>query len=208
MGPQTAEERQKYLHNFARTLAGQLGLQTRPFVHYKSAAQIAQKILYDHNARVWERVNTLSDETIGKLACGGNNASEVNRVSFQDVHEGRVWLQQDYPGLGIVRVVAVTSIIAAIADNFWTDIQKQKRKNDTFVDAVNLVQKTTHADDLVHLLVEDHFPSEAKDLVAARLMNMWKDRSGGITLDHLVYIGDHADEPYKSEANEIIRNHT
>jgi hypothetical protein len=74
-------------------------------------------------------------------------------------------------------------------------------------EAEQLVKGMSHADDLVQLVVDEDYPSCARVWAAEKLVNMWKDgRQGGVTLDHLAYVGDHADEPHKSHANEIIRN--
>jgi hypothetical protein len=74
-------------------------------------------------------------------------------------------------------------------------------------EAEDLVKKTNNADDLVHLVVEDEHHPVARTAAAEKLLKMWEDgRQGGITLDHLAYVGDHAGEPYKSRANQIIRD--
>ncbi len=74
-------------------------------------------------------------------------------------------------------------------------------------EAQDLVTKTNNADDLAHLVVEDEHHPVARTAAAEKLLKMWEEgRQGGITLDHLAYIGDRADEPYKSKANRIIRD--
>lgn len=74
-------------------------------------------------------------------------------------------------------------------------------------EAEELVKSTSNADDLVHLVVEDEHHPVARMAAADKLLKMWEEgRQGGITLDHLAYVGDHADEPHKSKANQIIRN--
>ena len=75
------------------------------------------------------------------------------------------------------------------------------------VEAMDLVENADHADDLTYFVIEDRFPQTARTAAAAKLLKNWKDgRKGGVTLDHLTYVGDHAEEPYKSEANQIIRD--
>lgn len=74
-------------------------------------------------------------------------------------------------------------------------------------EAGDLVKKTSNADDLVQLVVEDRCHWATRLDAAEKLIRLWEDgRQGGITLDHLSYVGDHADEPYKSRANRIIRD--
>lgn len=73
--------------------------------------------------------------------------------------------------------------------------------------ALELVKKTNEADILVHLVVEEDLPSVARQAAAEKLLKMWREgRRGGVTLDHLVYVADHADEPHKSDAEQIIRD--
>lgn len=75
------------------------------------------------------------------------------------------------------------------------------------IGAMDLVAGTDDADDLVYLVVGDMFPQAGRDAAAKKLIEMWKNnRQGGVTLDHLTYVGDYAEEPYKSEANQIIRD--
>jgi hypothetical protein len=74
-------------------------------------------------------------------------------------------------------------------------------------EAEQLVKQTNNPDDLVHLVVEDEHHWLARQGAAEKLIKMWEEsRQGGITLDHLTYVGDHADEPHKSKANQIIRD--
>ena len=73
-------------------------------------------------------------------------------------------------------------------------------------EAEQLVKGMSHANDLVQLVVEDEHHWVAREKAAEKLIKLWYDgRRGGITLDHLAYVGDHAAEPHKSRANEIIR---
>ncbi len=83
----------------------------------------------------------------------------------------------------------------------------------------NLVKETDDADDLAYILICGCY-QETRNAAAAKLIKMWKEgRRGrvimfyqgcrlqnGVTLEHLTYVGDHAKEPHKSEANQIIRD--
>lgn len=61
-------------------------------------------------------------------------------------------------------------------------------------------------DDLVHMVVDIESGSES-DRAAEKLIELWENgRKNNVTLDHLVYVGDHAAEPHKSRANQIIRD--
>lgn len=75
------------------------------------------------------------------------------------------------------------------------------------LEAEGLIQSTDNADDLTYFVVEEELPQVARTKAAEKLLKLRKDgRKGGVTLDHLTYVGDHAEEPYKSEANQIIRD--
>ncbi len=61
-------------------------------------------------------------------------------------------------------------------------------------------------DDLVQVVVDSEDSCDS-DSAAIKLIELWETgRRNGITLDHLAYVGEHAAEPHKSRANEIIRD--
>lgn len=63
------------------------------------------------------------------------------------------------------------------------------------------------ADDLTQFVIDEEYHSTVRVTAAKKLLEMWNNgRVGGITLDHLAYVGDHANEPYKSQANQIIKD--
>lgn len=72
-------------------------------------------------------------------------------------------------------------------------------------EAKELVRSTCHVDDLTYLVVSHPI---ARNKAAEKLLEIWEKgpQRYGVTLDHLSYVGDHADEPYKSQANKIIRD--
>ena len=67
--------------------------------------------------------------------------------------------------------------------------------------ALHTVEQTDHPDDLVHLVLEDEFPQEARNKAAEKLLDQHT-----YSLEHVVLIADNAEEPYKSQANTIIDN--
>jgi len=62
-------------------------------------------------------------------------------------------------------------------------------------------------DDLVEILYDGNYLASFRDAAARELVKKWKDRARGITLEHLIHVGSYADEPYRSQANAIIRQH-
>lgn len=74
--------------------------------------------------------------------------------------------------------------------------------------ALEVVERAINADDLTDMVIEDQFPWEGRTAAAKKLLEMWREGLvGGITIDHIACVRDHSVDPYKSEANQIIRDH-
>ena len=72
-----------------------------------------------------------------------------------------------------------------------------------------LVEGINCADDLFPLLTEEGIDCTVRAVAARKLIEMWEDDCRrGVTIDHIACAGDHADEPYKSRANQIICTNT
>lgn len=70
-----------------------------------------------------------------------------------------------------------------------------------------LVEDTENPEELTYLFMEDSLHQEARNLAARKLLDRWKQGFTTVTmLQLLCYVGDHAVEPYKTEANEFIRS--
>src|SRR3989344_9216669 len=103
------EERRKYVHNYAMTLANRLGLQPRLFTEASSPQSVAKFIIggferHDRN-RITEALNREGDETLGCLAMcarapydGLPIAGERPWVSLVDIwgHDA-MFLKEDVP---------------------------------------------------------------------------------------------------------------
>jgi len=73
-------------------------------------------------------------------------------------------------------------------------------------DAQQLVKGIADADTLADIVTNDEHHWAARNDAAAKLIELWeKGCQNSVTLDHLAHISDHAEEPYKSQANQIIR---
>jgi len=70
-----------------------------------------------------------------------------------------------------------------------------------------LVDATTDAEDLVKFVVErDKFSLNTRRIAGRKLLEMYKEGlRGGVSLFHVQYVADYADEPFKSKASKIIR---
>ena len=110
-----------YIHRFARTLAGQLGIRMERYGQKQSAEAVAQAIADSFWKDVHAALGRESAETFGKLAASGQarTISNTDRVALCDVHRDQKWLDQAWSGHDMLRQVAATAVIAAMADNFW-----------------------------------------------------------------------------------------
>lgn len=74
-------------------------------------------------------------------------------------------------------------------------------------EAQELVRRTNDPDDLASIVTEDQHHWVARNDAAEKLIEMFLAGDMRCDLNHLAIVGDHADEPHKSEANSIIRHH-
>lgn len=65
-----------------------------------------------------------------------------------------------------------------------------------------------HPDDLIQTLALSSVV-RAKSVAAETLLSIWKERphTSGISIDHIREVVTYAPEPYKSEAEQIIREY-
>jgi hypothetical protein len=130
-----------YIHNFARTFAQQKYWSARrpEFQGCQSALQIVevlmawQSIHPKYRWDIQQHVRGLKDPAIGKLAaCGqGHDPSSTGRPSGVLLEEvGRYDFEPfnlGYSGSHLMLHLATYAIIAAMADNFWSDLRKLRR---------------------------------------------------------------------------------
>ncbi len=113
-----------YIENFTRTLMGQIGTKVDRFMHHTTKHLLVQELVPMYWTRIHYRIGLLGDEALGKLACSGiGTTHEVRDVmSMKEVHEFRpAWLDMEHDGRVIVRCVATTAVIAAMADYLWNE---------------------------------------------------------------------------------------
>lgn len=122
--------RQKYIHDFARTAMGQLGIRSLDYRKENSVADVAHALAKDHWITVighlsWHH----SDATCGTLAaCGigydvSSLAEEKGGVSMLEV-AGERWLDEKYSGRLLLVRVATAAILAAMVENIWADLNR------------------------------------------------------------------------------------
>jgi len=134
--------RQEYIHNYARTLLGQLKEQipVHTLMHYDRAVDMASHIYLDRAAvnAIVRKLQTEKDETLGRLACAGlgekNHMDATDKFTTVRLHEicGNIlfhrrnpkWLDMKNAGGDIVLHLAVHALCAAIADNIYADMRK------------------------------------------------------------------------------------
>ena len=103
---------QEYIHNVARTIMGQLGI--NPSTVTLEPA-LAQELYEKFGASVCGLVTRWSNPTLGRIAaCGLDWVSNVN-TSLYDVHCA-TWLSKKDSGIVLLREIATTAIIAAMTD--------------------------------------------------------------------------------------------
>ena len=88
MGKQTRQSRNEYIHNFARTAAGHVGVKAGRFDCADAAAVAIELKNRGFMVRVYAHLIDRDDELIGRLACCGVNgqtATNFSRVAVADV---------------------------------------------------------------------------------------------------------------------------
>ena len=122
--------RQKYIHDFARTVMGQLGIRSLDFRKENSAADIARTLAKEYWIDVGAYLtNRHSDSTCGKLAsCGVDKgdryiAERHNGVLLHEV-VGELIFSEYRMGCVILLQTAAAALLAAMADNIWADINR------------------------------------------------------------------------------------
>ena len=138
-----SEARQKYIHNFARTLFAQLHMSLDPF-RYRTSPQAVATILCGSHHDFWNMIvaslNTQHDEVIGRLAMAGrapnSNFAISPPVSMEEVFIGGSLLlkAENSNGENLVRKLAMAAVVAAMADNIWEEIQKARREAEEFIE--------------------------------------------------------------------------
>lgn len=150
-----ARSRKAYVHNVARTLAGQNKIESSSFSScWPSRTRLIKELIRDGVDDVVMRfVGTLSDAKKGEIACCGislssfllahnNNGSSDNivQVSLFDAAQGDMSLRVTESGDSLVSSIAMLAIIAAIADNIMADITKARPKPDALDPANELTR--------------------------------------------------------------------
>jgi hypothetical protein len=145
MGRKVREaDRQGYIHNYARTLLGQIKDQipVRTLVHYDSAIGVANHMY--HEPSIWRvvlgKLDEEKDETLGRLACAGlpgkspgNIADTFDTIRLHQVSNSALfspkvpkWFNIKKRGRELVLYLAAQAVFAAMADNIYADMKKVK----------------------------------------------------------------------------------
>lgn len=118
----------QYVHDFARTLAQTLDISTRLYRDKKSAVEIAQALVGNH----WEAVLARIPKNPARrclLADEGAGRGFAGCVALCEVHGEKPWLEQSMWGAEMVRRIATTAVIAALADNLWQECERQRQRD-------------------------------------------------------------------------------
>lgn len=123
--------RQKYIHDFARTTMGQLGIRSLNFRKEDSVGHVARKLGREYWLTTMVHLQQRhSDTTHGNLAaCGlGEDACYLAEPKTEGVKMCEVvgvdWLNAKYSGRLIMVRTASAALLAAMADNIWADLNR------------------------------------------------------------------------------------
>jgi hypothetical protein len=108
----------KYIHNLARNIAGQLGLRWDDFDI--SSPQLACAIWKTHGTGVITFAACWSSETLGRICACGLGETTDGQCPLAQVHFSSNWLHGingNSAGKTLLVYIAATAIVAAIADN-------------------------------------------------------------------------------------------
>ncbi|HEV8666449.1 MAG TPA: hypothetical protein VN665_01195 [Candidatus Paceibacterota bacterium] len=82
-------------------------------------------------------------ETFAKLAAQGAGDETTNRVKMLEVYpSNQNWLRKNASGKAIIHNLAVTAVVAAMADNFWDECEKQRAVNKDFLTSKGLIRQS------------------------------------------------------------------
>lgn len=144
MGKATRNSRNEYIHNFARTCQGQLGIRSSSFYDYEEAESLAMDL---HRRGILIRVSShlenqdRGDDFYGRLACCGVGSARrpgsrmtidlLGKINTDQDH----WLSffEDQDGFAAVRALAAYAVVAAMVDNILADNQKASEE-DLYID--------------------------------------------------------------------------
>lgn len=146
MGRQTEAQRQKYIRNYARTLKGQLGINSIDYepclwhtnIHQLDAAPccsriVAQMLKEGCHVQIDSRLVNQSDEVVCRLAMSapGRNERKIQTGAMITEHVfGRNQvLEFDTRGTGKIMVykIALAGVIATMAETIYSDLKKNKQ---------------------------------------------------------------------------------
>src|SRR3989338_1215835 len=121
---------EKHIHKVARNIMGQFRIRPETYSTCSDAENIAQQIYASHSSTLRTGIYRLkwSPGMLGELAFEGRGQSSFHPgVRLYGVHK-KDWLDQREGGGPMVREIALTALIAAMADLVWEDLQKMKAK--------------------------------------------------------------------------------
>ena len=116
-----ANNRQQYIFNYARTLAGQLGIRVLDFeAHELNPARIMRAVKDRHWEAIHSRVRAENAETRGSLASAGIGEQGEPGFQMSLVHGDETWLNQGWGGSVLLTQLAATAVVSSIAKNIHT----------------------------------------------------------------------------------------
>lgn len=130
MGKQ--EEYRQNLYRIAKNIIGQFKISSEAFSAFSDAKAIARSLYASHGDTLKSGMVRLNwgPGTLAEIGFAGRGAGNLDGVTLHDVH-GKDWLNQVFNGESLVREIALTSLVAAMADILWGNLLRQRMKQKT-----------------------------------------------------------------------------
>lgn len=128
MGKRADEK--KYIHNFARTLRGKVGVLPGFFEANKSAERICEIIIEGYGTKIQTSLTELSNETLGRIVGCGLSHDDYDNSAGTSLHQAMGTVGRNFfgntmhSGSSHLHMIAFYAVVAAMADNILHDLRK------------------------------------------------------------------------------------
>jgi hypothetical protein len=73
-------------------------------------------------------------------------------------------------------------------------------------EADELLRGTDNPNDLAQFVIEDTKYCVLRNRAAKKILGMWSEGQNSTTLDHVAIVAQHATEPFRGQANDILHS--
>jgi hypothetical protein len=146
------QKENQYIHRLARTVAGQIGLVPERYFSCQSSSKFPFMLFNEHGGKIAAIVAKWTPETCGKIAACGLGGATLGQTSLCGVHGRERWLNGSLDGNALLRMMALTAIIAAMADNVRARYRERDQRVEEEEALAQLPPPTPHHPDTVALI--------------------------------------------------------